>query len=133
MQKSNTKFNTSSVDFDTKFNATSDDFTTEFVSIVASAVREEKQEKTIRITENGTHEVVPDKDKVLNKVTVVADVIGGNVEEYKGQYEVTPKVEEQTLLTAQKVMRNDIKIKEIPFFEVSNNSGGKTIFIGNEV
>ena len=130
-----TEFKTCSVeDFETEFDtSTTEDFESSFKSVVASDVREEKQEKTVRITENGTHEVVPDKDKVLKKVTVVTDVIGGDIEEYKGSYEVTPKVEEQVLPTAEKVMRNDVKIKEIPIFTVSNNSGGNTVFIGSEV
>ena len=52
---------------------------------------------------------------------------------YKGEYEVTPKVTEQTLPTAQKVLEKDVCVKKIPYFEVSNNSGGNTVFIGSEV
>ena len=52
---------------------------------------------------------------------------------YEGEYEVTPKVAEQTLPTAQKLLEEDVHIKEIPYFEVSNNSGGNTVYIGSEV
>ena len=135
MQNFNSEFDTSPIsDFNSNFDTLSIlDFNSEFESVVTSPVREEKQEKIITITENGTHEVVPDADKVLKKVTIITDIIGGNVEEYKGLYEVTPKIEEQTLQTASKVMRNDVKINKIPFFKVSNDSGGNTVFIGSEV
>ena len=52
---------------------------------------------------------------------------------YEGEYEVTPKVTEQTLPTAQKLLEENVHIKEIPYFEVSNNSGGNTVYIGSEV
>lgn len=52
---------------------------------------------------------------------------------YEGEYEVTPKVSEQTLPTAQKLMSDDVTIKSIPFFNVGNTSGGSTVYIGNEV
>ena len=134
MQNFKSEFGSSSVEFDAEFDASPiEDFNSEFECVVTSPLREEKQEKSVVITENGTTVIVPDENKVLNKVTVVADIIGGNVEEYKGSYEVTPQVQEQTLSTARKVMRDDIKVKEIPYFEVSNNSGGNTVYIGSEV
>lgn len=56
-----------------------------------------------------------------------------NVDYYDGDYTVTPKVEKQELATRQKLLTEDVKIKEIPFFEVSNNEGGQTAFIGKEL
>lgn len=56
-----------------------------------------------------------------------------NVDYYDGDYTVTPKVEKQELATRQKLLTEDVKIKEIPFFEVSNNEGGQTVFIGKEL
>lgn len=53
--------------------------------------------------------------------------------DYKGAYEVTPKVTEQSLKTKDKHMTDDVKIKSIPFFNVSNTSGGSTAYIGSEV
>lgn len=55
------------------------------------------------------------------------------VDRYKGDYEVTPKVESQVLQTAQKFLEDNVTIKEIPYFDVSNNAGGSTVYIGNEV
>ena len=99
--------------------------------VISKAVEDvERQTKEITITENGTIEVVPDSLGLLEKVTVTTDVIGGDVAEYQGSYEVTPSSKEQTLSTARKVMREDVKIKEIPYVEVSNASGGITVTIG---
>lgn len=62
---------------------------------------------------------------------VVSDNVG--VDYYKGDYTVTPKVEKQELATRQKFLTENVKIKEIPFFEVSNLEGGQTVFIGKEL
>lgn len=62
---------------------------------------------------------------------IVSDHAG--VEYYKGDYTVTPKIEKQELATRQKFLAENVKIKEIPFFEVSNLEGGQTVFIGKEL
>lgn len=54
-------------------------------------------------------------------------------EYYAGNYEVIPKTENQVLKTKDKLMSDDVTIKEIPFFEVSNLAGGTTCYIGKEV
>ena len=59
--------------------------------------------------------------------------ISGNLSAYNGDYVVTPSVKEQFLKTANKKMLDDVTIKEIPFFETSNNSGGNTVYIGKEL
>ena len=51
---------------------------------------------------------------------------------FTGSYEVTPKVEAQTLETKDKLMSEDVHIKSIPYYEVSNPQGGTTIIIGGE-
>lgn len=56
-----------------------------------------------------------------------------DVDYYDGDYTVTPKVEKQELATRQKFLTEDVKIKEIPFFEASNNEGRQTVFIGKEL
>lgn len=53
--------------------------------------------------------------------------------DYIGNYEVTPKVDAQSLKTKDKHMTDDVTIKSIPFFKVSNETGGNTVYIGNEV
>lgn len=58
---------------------------------------------------------------------------GDDLPVYDGTYNVIPATAEQTLPTAQKKMLSDVKIEKIPYAEVSNNSGGITATIGNEV
>lgn len=58
----------------------------------------------------------------------------GELPKYEGEYEITPSVtNDATLKTAQTYIDGDITIKKIPYYEVGNNSGGNTVFIGNEV
>ena len=55
--------------------------------------------------------------------------IGGEV--YTGEYTVTPKVRQQTILQTQlKVMSDNVTVLQIPDYEVSNPQGGKTFIIG---
>lgn len=49
---------------------------------------------------------------------------------YTGAYSVTPKVDPQTLSTSDKLMTQDMKIKAIPYYSVSNEHNGETIIIG---
>ena len=52
---------------------------------------------------------------------------------YLGEYEVvTKEYTEQTLPTSGKLLGRDVFVHKIPQFEVSNNSGGKTLIIGEE-
>ena len=54
-----------------------------------------------------------------------------NVDEYTGQYTVTPLPDvEQILRTNNKILKHDIIIQPIPYAAVSNNAGGKTVTIG---
>ena len=56
---------------------------------------------------------------------------GGNAEIYTGEYNVTPKAEEATvLLTRNKLLTENVTVSRVPFCEVSNQSGGKTFIIG---
>lgn len=65
-----------------------------------------------------------------------AKALRGNVstdvehKNYGGPYSVTPDVVEQTLGTASKVMTEDVSVKAIPYYAVSNDFGGETIIIG---
>ena len=53
-------------------------------------------------------------------------------ERYDGDYTVTPLAScAQVLLTKDKVLTKDVVIEEIPFWETSNESDGKTVYIGN--
>ena len=59
--------------------------------------------------------------------------IAPDVELYDGTYKITPKVNEQTIPTAQKFLSEDMIIKKIPYFDVGNTAGGSTVYIANEV
>ena len=48
---------------------------------------------------------------------------------YDGDYQITPSVEAQTLPTAKKTMLNNLVVKAIPTFDVSNTAGGTTFYI----
>ena len=50
-------------------------------------------------------------------------------EDYSGPYIVAPKVESQSLSTADKHLSRDVTIEPIPYYEVSNQNG-KTVIIG---
>ena len=51
---------------------------------------------------------------------------------YEGEYEVTPKVyENKTLQTKNHSMKDNITVKKIPQYEVSNDNG-YTLIIGEE-
>lgn len=56
---------------------------------------------------------------------------GGEGIPYLGEYEVIPSTEEQTLATKNKTMSENVTIKQIPTYEVSNESGTTFIIGGN--
>ena len=70
-------------------------------------------------------------DANFGEVQTVTKYIGGDP--YEGDYIVTPRVVEQTMSTKDKVMTDDVTIKSIPFFNVSNESGGSTVYIAKEI
>lgn len=49
---------------------------------------------------------------------------------YKGEYVITPAVNEQKLETEKTVMREDLTVLAIPYAEVANTANGKTVTIG---
>lgn len=50
--------------------------------------------------------------------------------EYKGATEVTPHVVGQILPTMNTLLKRDIEIKAIPYYETTNLKGGYTAIIG---
>lgn len=61
-------------------------------------------------------------------------VIFEDAEEYDGEYVVIPKADiDVELNTSKKFLKNNIIVKEIPYYETSNSAGGETIYIGSEV
>lgn len=51
---------------------------------------------------------------------------------YDGDYEITPRVKGQTMATADKIMRTDVVINDIPYSETTNPDGGTTVVIAFE-
>lgn len=78
-----------------------------------------------------------DNGKILGVVNgewgAIPIALSGDYPEYAGEYEITPTVDGQTMATAQKVMREDVTIKAIPYYDVSNTAGGSTVFIADEI
>ena len=58
-------------------------------------------------------------------------VIAGVNESYNDSYIVTPHIYEQTLNTKNKLMKENVSVLAIPYYETSNLSG-KTVYIGGE-
>jgi len=55
----------------------------------------------------------------------------GAGEPYTGEYVVTPSVsEEKQLQTAEKSLKENVRVLKVPYFEVTNPSGGYTASIG---
>lgn len=53
---------------------------------------------------------------------------------YGGEYEIVPKAfEAQVLPTSNRVLKEDVIVKEVPFYETSNDSDGITAYIGKDV
>lgn len=68
----------------------------------------------------------------------VLQVVGGKwipevLNVYGEEYTVTPTVEGFTMKTADKMMADDVTVNPIPYYETSNNAGGNTVYIGNEI
>lgn len=53
---------------------------------------------------------------------------------YDGTYEIIPKVSEaQILPTSNRVLKEDVMVREVPFYETGNDSDGMTAYIGKDV
>lgn len=64
-------------------------------------------------------------------ITIVTEHWGDEI--YQGPYEATPTVSGLVLETARKAMEQDVTIRPIPYYDVTNPVGGRTIYIANEV
>ena len=67
----------------------------------------------------------------FGEVYRLTEYVGGEL--YQGEYEIVPTVEGQTLETKDRVLIENIKILEIPFYNVSNTAGGSTVYIAKEL
>lgn len=78
--------------------------------------------------------------RIVGDEALKASVVGGPIEivdadfpQYDGDYSLTPRVEAWTVETAGKLMRDDLTVEAIPYFDVSNQSGGSTVYIGGSI
>lgn len=63
-------------------------------------------------------------------VKVKAEIGNVSVPVYSGEYEVIPRTSTDVVLkTSGMKMKENITVKPVPFFEVENPQGGKSIFI----
>lgn len=72
-------------------------------------------------------------DPIVELDISTAVIVGGGETPpiYDGTYTVTPKAyNAQILDTSGKLMENDVTVYKIPYNEVSNPTGGKTVTIG---
>jgi len=69
-----------------------------------------------------------------NKISASVKSGGGTkYQEYDGDYDVTPMIDTSTTLeTKDKIMTDNVTVKKIPVYEMTNTSGGKTVIIGGE-
>ena len=63
------------------------------------------------------------------EVGIVTEVQSYDVPTYDGEYVVTPTMEQQTLMTKNKMMTDNVQVKKIPLYETTNLSGGTTVYI----
>lgn len=61
-------------------------------------------------------------------ISVTYEAVSGDT--YEGSYQVTPTLNDQTLETEGKVMRDDLTVYAIPISRVSNPYDGITVLIG---
>ena len=53
---------------------------------------------------------------------------------YEGDYEIIPKAyKEQILNTKNKVMKQDVTVKAIPYYDTTNTAGGSTVYIADNI
>ncbi len=71
--------------------------------------------------------------KTKDKLTGVIAQSGGSFPKYEGDYEVTPSMKNDiTLETAKKLMTDNVTVKKIPRYDVSNEAGGTTVYIATK-
>ena len=84
------------------------------------------------------------KEQIQGNLTIITETITGKVTYgngtgeyvpvYDGDYEVVPVAfQDITLPTKDKKMMSDVVVKEIPYYETSNLSGGTTVYIAGQV
>lgn len=69
----------------------------------------------------------------VGNLTGTLSMFSGEYQTYSGPYSAVPSFEDQVLNTSNKVLYDDINISRIAVHEVSNLSGGITVYIGGDI
>jgi hypothetical protein len=66
-----------------------------------------------------------------NRLTGVIAQSGGSFPKYEGEYEIIPSLAEDIKLeTAKKLMTDDVTVKKVARYDVANEAGGTTVYLG---
>lgn len=70
---------------------------------------------------------------LLNGAVSKKEMGGESVPVYRGEYEITPKINEEVVLdTKGKMLIGNLVINRIPVYKECNQAGGETLIIGGE-
>mgnify|MGYP004513955729 CR=1 FL=1 len=76
------------------------------------------------------HVTVRRSDKKVITVNKGSGTGGSAIPTYKDSYTVTPRLSTEVVLeTKNKKMTDNVTVKKIPVYEVSNEAGGKSLYI----
>lgn len=95
------------------------------VNLFDISLSESRQEYALEVGQN----VNPCSLETAESVTV--NMV--DIPEYSGSYVVIPDTKDQQLETKNKRMTDDILVKEIPYYETSNQQNGITVYIANSL
>lgn len=99
---------------------------------VFQSVSEGKEKIASAITDKGVETDATDTFSTMAQNISDIQTGGGEYDFYEGSYNLVPKVVSQAIETKDKVMQNNVTVAEIPFHEVSNETG-TTVVIGGIV
>lgn len=71
------------------------------------------------------------KGSLIGNVTI-GNTVTHDIPAYEGEYNIVPSRQDQVLPTENKRMTSDLTVEKVPYFEVSNASGGTTAIIIKE-
>ena len=77
---------------------------------------------TLPMTVTATRQLIP--------MAVSASYVVSGAPYYEGDYEITPRLYQQSFDTDGKLMQDDLTVYEIPVARTTNPTGGLTVLIG---
>ena len=75
---------------------------------------------------------MPDGDYLQGEIHASIEPVENLPQNYEGSYEIDPAKSSQVLPTKDKLMREDMTVLGIYYYEVTNEQGGKTVTIGRD-